>query len=412
MNFIGHFDFRWVIPINFTALNKFKNIKWALFCIMLHSMCISVYANDSSITHTLLNRLAFLQLKSDHVFLKGSFPSYREYSFNKKNEKADDNAFFTGLISFTLRGLLNDLNDEDKKIALSIIEKSVPYFDHFKNQKGRNTYNFWSTNPPKIFPNSGWMNLFDHSQSLPDDFDDTVILLMAKDASDSVATEVHHLMQDFANGKGKEIKNTFEKYKNIPAYSTWFGKKMPIDFDVSVLANVLYFVQHYHLKWTAADSASLLLISKVIEDKKYLESASIVSPHYNRTPIILYHISRLMSIEPISELEKHKVDLIEISMKLLSQSTSFIDKTLLSTALMRWGVTPPTITIHSGNSLFDMIDDPNFVFFIANMSSMLPNPFKEVAGTLGVGKFNYYCEAYNVSLLLENIVWQKRILTH
>jgi hypothetical protein len=89
-----------------------------------------------------------------------------------------------------------------------------------------------------------------------------------------------------------------------------------------------------------------------------------------------------------------------------------MDKTILSTSLMKWGVEPPLITISSNNSLNDLIDDPNFVFFIANMSSMLPNPMNGFAGSIGVGKFNYYCEAYNVCLLLENIVWQKRISTH
>jgi hypothetical protein len=412
MNFIGHFDFRWFIPIKFTVLSSFKYISFLLIWMIVFSKGNVVNATDSTITHLLLKRLELLQLKTDHVFSKGSFSSYRAYSLNKTIEKADDNAFFTGLICFTLRDLLKDLNAVDQKIALSIIEKSVPYFDHFKNQKGRNTYNFWSTNPRKIFPNSGWMNLFDHSQSLPDDFDDTVILLMAMDASVSNASEVHDLMQDFVNGKGKEIKNTFDSYKNIPAYSTWFGKKMPVDFDISVLSNVLYFVQQYHLKWTNSDSASLNLIANVIADKKYLESPSSVSPHYNRSPIILYHLSRLMSIQFIPEMEKYKNELIEASRKLLAESPSFIEKTILSTALMKWGFEPPIITIRSGKSMIDMIDDPNFVFFIANMSSMLPNPMKNVAGSLGVGKFNYYCEAYNLCLVLENIVWQKRIKIH
>jgi hypothetical protein len=256
------------------------------------------------------------------------------------------------------------------------------------------------------------MNLFDHSQSLPDDFDDTVILLLAMDAPNAKTEKVHELMQEYTNGNGKLIKNTLDAYKNIPAYSTWFGKKMPIDFDISVLSNVLYFVQHYQLKWTASDSASLQLIANVIADKKYLTASSIVSPHYNRSPIILYHLSRLMNIGSISALDMHKDELIESTKKLLSESTSFMDKTILSTSLMRWGVEPPLITISSNFSLNDMIDDPNFVFFIANMSSMLPNPVNEIAGSIGVGKFNYYCEAYNVCLLLENIVLQKRISTH
>jgi hypothetical protein len=111
-------------------------------------------------------------------------------------------------------------------------------------------------------------------------------------------------------------------------------------------------------------------------------------------------------------MEKYKNELIEASRKLLAESPSFIEKTILSTALMKWGFEPPIITIRSGKSMIDMIDDPNFVFFIANMSSMLPNPMKNVAGSLGVGKFNYYCEAYNLCLVLENIVWQKRIKIH
>jgi hypothetical protein len=373
---------------------------------------IRAYAGDSTLTHTLLKRLELLQSKSPTVFSKGAFSSYRAYSLNNTIEKADDNAFFTGLICFTLRSMLNDLNEGDKKIALQIIENSLPYFDHFKNQKGRSTYNFWSTNPPKIFPNSGWMNLFDHSQSLPDDFDDTVILLLAMNASDSTAKKVHQLMQDFSNGKGKEIKNTFEAYRNIPAYSTWFGKKMPVDFDISVLSNVLYFVQHYQLKWTAADSASLHLIVKVLEDKKHLDAPSNVSPHYNRTPIILYHLSRLMRLHPIPALEMHKTELVEAAKKLLQESNNFIDQIILSTSLLRWGVVPADIHLSTDKPMIEMIDDPNFVFFIANMSSMLPNPMKNVAGSIGVGRFNYYCEAYNLCLLLENTIWQNRKTTH
>ena len=369
---------------------------------------MSANASDSTLTHTLLKRLELLQSKSQTVFAKGAFSSYRAYSLNNTIEKADDNAFFTGLICFTLRGMLHDLNEGDKKIALRIIDNSLPYFDHFKNQKGRNTYNFWSTNPPKIFPNSGWMNLFDHSQSLPDDFDDTVILLMAMDAADTTADEVHQLMQGFANRKGKEIKNTFEAYKNIPAYSTWFGKKMPIDFDISVLSNVLYFVQNYQLKWTAADSASMHLIVKVIEDKKYLDAPSSVSPHYNRTPIILYHLSRLMSLRPIPAIEMHKTELVETAKKLLQESNNFIDQIILSTSLLKWGIEPASIQLSTDKPMIEMIDDPSFVFFIANMSSMLPNTMKNVTGAIGVGRFNYYCEAYNLCLLLENTIWQNR----
>jgi hypothetical protein len=235
---------------------------------------------------------------------------------------------------------------------------------------------------------------------------------MAMDAPDSIAAEIHQLMQGFTNGQGKVINNTFEAYKNIPAYSTWFGKKMPIEFDVPVLTNVLYFVQHYQLKWTKADSASLQLICKVIEDKKYLTAPSGVSPQYYRNTIILYHLSRLMNIKIIPELEIHKLELIDNTKKLLNVSTSFLDKIILSTALMRWGVEPPIVKLQSNQSFFEIIDDPNFVFFMNNMSSILPKKTKDIVDLLSIGKFRNYCEAYNICLLLENIVWQKRISSH
>lgn len=376
---------------------------------IIHVIGNKAYANDSTISHLLLQRLSALQIKKDQVFSKGSFPTYRAYALNKKRDKADENAFYTGLIVFTLKNILNDLNSEDKKIATSIIENATPFFEKFKNAKGRNTYNFWTTNPPKIFPNGGWLNFFDKRQALPDDLDDTVILLMALDASDSVAAEIHLLMQKFANGHGKIINNKYENFKSIPAYSTWFGEKVPIDFDISVLSNVLFFVQKYHLKWTSADSASLQLICKVIEEDKHLKAPSSVSPQYNRSPIILYHLSRLMSFKAIPELEKYKFRLIESTKKLLNETNSFIDKTILSTALMRWGVEPPSIIVQNNSSIFELIEDPNFVFFIANMGSILPNTLKEGLEITRLGRFDYFCEAYNTCLLLENIIWQKRV---
>jgi hypothetical protein len=108
----------------------------------------------------------------------------------------------------------------------------------FKNRQGRDTYNFWRTDTPQIFPNAGWLNTFDKSQSLPDDLDDTVILLWAEEASRERAALVHDTMQLFANTKGKTVKNSLPAFKKLPAYSTWFGKKMPIDFDMAVLCNV------------------------------------------------------------------------------------------------------------------------------------------------------------------------------
>ncbi len=387
---------------------KLGMVKWCLCFGILLIVNISK-ASDTLVTYQLLQRIASLQAKESDVFPKGLFPSYRLYALNSHRQKADVNIFFTGLISFTLNNMLPYFTAYQQKIAQSIILAGNAPAVKFKNQKGRNTYNFWPTDTPQIFPNGGWLNLFNKKQALPDDLDDTVIMLLAMNAHDSVASEVHQLMQQFTNGGTKKIKNTFSSYKDIPAYSTWFGKKMPVDFDVSVLTNVLYFVQNYNLPWTNADSASLKLIEKVIEEKKYISDAAFVSPHYNATSIILYHFSRLMALKNLPELAKFKDSLIGCAKKMLLDNNNFLEKILLQTSLMRWGVQPAEIiSLHNNAELIQRIEDEDFSFFIANMASMLPNRLKRTAGAIGVGKFYYFCPAYNYVLILENLVEQQK----
>ena len=369
---------------------------------------ISSYANDSLVMGQLLKRIDALQSKQSGVFPKGIFPSYRLYALNKDRQKADVNIFFTGLIAFTLKDIKQQLSPSQQKQAEQIISNTLPVYSKFKNQKGRPTYNFWPTDTPKIFPNAGWMNVFDKTQALPDDLDDTVIMLLALEAADSTARQVHDLMQSFTNNGGKQVQNTFKGYRNMAAYSTWFGKKMPVDFDVCVLANVLYFVQQYNLPWTHADSASLQLIEKVLDERKHITAAAYVSPHYSRLPNILYHLSRLMSVKPIPVLEKYKTQLIEDAKEALTKSTNFLDEVILGTSLLRWGVIPPDVKTHTANSMDELIEGGSFSFFIANMASMLPDPLKQWMGGAGVGKFYYYCPAYNNLLVLEYLAWKKK----
>jgi hypothetical protein len=371
-------------------------------------LSFTIYANDSLLMTQLLQRIDQLQSKQNGVFPKGIFPSYRIYALNKDREKADINGFFTGLIALTLNDINPQLSNPQQKQAQQIITNTLPVYAKFQNQKGRATYNFWPTDTPRIFPNSGWLNVFDKSQALPDDLDDTVIMLLALNASNATAREIHALMQQFTNNGEKQVHNTFKGYRNIGAYSTWFGKKMPVDFDVCVLANILYFVQRYDLEWTAADSASLQLIEKVLSERKHVTDAPYVSPHYSKLPNILYHLSRLMAVKPIPSLEKYRVQLIADTKEAFAKTNEFMDEVILSTSLLRWGVTPPEGKAHAAENMNGLVENGSFSFFIANMASMLPDPLKQWMGGAGVGKFFYDCPAYNNLLLLENLAWRKK----
>ena len=116
--------------------------------------------------------------------------------------------------------------------------------------------------------------------------DDTVLGLLMNNENKDSAEALHQLMQSYINLK-PPLKTTYKIYADDSAYSTWFGKKFPVVFDVSVLCNVLSFVQQNNLQWTKADSASLQHIIKTIQRNDIVKHPAFVSPYYANTSIIL-----------------------------------------------------------------------------------------------------------------------------
>ena len=381
-----------------------------IIIIVLLFTCLGLFANDSVFISHLLQRIDALQPKKDGVFPKGCIPSYRMYALNKDRYKADINVFFTAVTDLTLRDVMNELSPSQQNLARTIINRSKTVYPKFRTRKrDLEIYNFWPTDTPQIFPHSFWLNIFNKTKAIPEDLDDTVLALLAQMAEDSVAKQIHAFMQLYKNRPEKKIRNTFKEYENIWAYETWFGKKMPTDFDIGLFANVLFFVQKYNLRWTQTDSATLNLMVRMLEEKKHLTAANYISPHYAKLSVILYHVSRLMALKPIAELEKLKPQLIEDAQTALSAADNFMDQVLLSTSLLRLGVAPPDLAPQIANSLDDLVeDDKGTSFFIANITHMLPNPFKQWVGATGVGRFYYYSPAYNNVLMLENLIWRRR----
>lgn len=378
-----------------------------LAVLLLNNISFKAAAQQNELKQWLLDALQGEQVTESSVFPAGSFPSYRRYALNGNTEKADINPFFTGLIDFTLLGITPYLDSAQQQQAAVIRKRCQQIYPKFANQTGRPTYNFWPTDTPQIFPNSGWLNLFNKRQALPDDADDTVIILLAQQTADSVAKKVHQLLRQYANGQIQKVRNTYDGFRDLPAYSTWFGKKMPIDFDVCVLTNVLYFVQQYQLPWNDADSASLQLITQVIANDGYLKDPAYVSPHYQRAPVILYHLARLMQLRPIPALEQWKDKLVQEASRQLATTNHFMDAILLHTALLRWGIIPPARTTIRFADWEKRLKDEPFSFFVANMSSMLPGKLKSSLDRAAIGKFYYNCPGYHYALVLENMIWQE-----
>lgn len=364
---------------------------------------ISVAQEDITI-QSLLERIAEQQVKEDAYFLPGIFPSYISKKETFTNRKKDNNIFFNTLIAYTLSDIRPNVSKPNQVLIDDILAKAKPLFAKFKNQKGRDTYNFWRTDTAFEYPYTGLINPFKKNVTLPDDMDDTVLSLLALQANDSVAAAVHRLMQAFTNNDSNKLRTVISSYKNLPAYSTWFGKKFPVVFDVSVLCNVLCFVQLYNLPWTKADSASLNVILTTIKNNDHITQPVYVSPYYPKTSLILYHIARLMQIKNIPELESLKVKLLTDAVQEFAHTKNVLEKIILSSAIQKWGYIPPAFELPSASEIEAGIEQNDFSFFVGNIPSYFPGWLRKYATEKATGLFYHYCPAYNDALLLEYLV--------
>ena len=212
-------------------------------------------AQDSLTVDYLLDKIETQQLKHNNYFIDGVFPSYINASRKFKTKKKDNTIFYNTLVAYALKDNYNKLSSEQKITCDSIIARSVRAAVYFKN-KTRNTYNFWRTDTATKFHYSWWLPIFNGNSALPDDMDDTVLGLLMNDEDKDSAEALHQLMQSYINLK-LPLKTTYKIYQDDSAYSTWFGKKFPVVFDISVMCNMMSFVQKNNYKLTRDDRASL-----------------------------------------------------------------------------------------------------------------------------------------------------------
>ncbi|MBP6144054.1 MAG: hypothetical protein KA445_00325 [Sediminibacterium sp.] len=348
----------------------------------------------------MLQLIADLQTKNDPTNLNGSFPSYRKYFFSNQL-KPEDNVFFTSLVLFNLGQFKDKMHPEELALLDQCKTNALPYLDRFKNKKNQLTYNFWPRNPPQIFPNGGWLNLFNQKFALADDIDDASITLLALGVTDSLAKAMQTKFGAFRVGLIKSNRSFYKAYKNKPVYSTWLGHKMPKDVDLSVLSNVLLMHTIAKIPLNATDSASLDLIVDLMKENKHLKDPKFVSQHYANTATILYHVARLIYYSDYPPLLALKPILLDQTKSMLTQSKYPLEQLLLNTSILRLGgeVELPSDTASLSTN--------NYPYFVANIASVLNNPFKRIVNQSNIVRFDYFSYAFNLSLLYEN--WMLRV---
>jgi hypothetical protein len=331
---------------------------------------------------------------SDSLYQKGLFPSKRIYLHRKNYKRDDDNIFFTGMIVWTLRSQQTKMNEANKVLTDSICARAVQNYVRYQNKQGDCSYNFWQTNPSRHFPNDDFFSKR-KKHSLPDDLDDTSVLYLSESQPDSLITRLKDKMGQHTNGYGRWIYNTFRKYKHRRAYNTWFGKRMRVDYDLSVQCNAMLWVLNNKLPFNQFDFETIRLIEDMVLANEHIRYAHYVSPHYQKPAIVLYHLARLVSAHPATFPRIKDKIVLDIENELKKSQVS-MEKLLLNTSLARFGIAQkesPVLTEKDFN---------NFYFFVANLSSIMPNPIKRWFAKNSWTNFYYQCEGYYWTLLLEN----------
>lgn len=340
----------------------------------------------------LLQQISYLQSNGEKHYAAGLFPSQR-FHLHLPFEREDNNIFFTASIVFILQNLSEKFSDEEKIIANQICKNAIANYPDYKNKDGFDTYNFWRTDGSPHFPNGKILSRVKKVR-IPDDADDTSLIYLTSNPSRQKVLWLKEKLAQHANLSKKQITNTFPEYKNLKAYSTFFGKNMFIEFDVCVLCNILYFVFWNNLGLNQHDRDSIFFIRSVIEKKQYLEKPFYASHSYPSSSVILYHVARLLEKFDIPELSEIKPQIISDLKMLFEKEKNEMNKIILSTSLAR--------LTRKYRDEIQIPPDRKFSFFHAGLLTAFENRITYWLAGNSLFHIKYKCEAHRLALLLEN----------
>jgi len=367
-------------------------MKGFLFLLLFYSVCCFPQ-NTGFSQDSLIQRIYSLQCQNDDFYKNGLFASERYV--NNRRIKEDNNIFFTALITYTLQSLHRDVSKQNQTIADSIIARAKCNYIYYRNRKNDITYNFWQTHPDMPLPNNTFFQRFESSK-LPDDFDDTSIILLTQEKNDSIDTALKQKMTNYTNSVSRPIHSTLKQYRDYNAYLTWFGEKMKQDIDICVMSNTMLYILQRDLPLNQFDSATIQLIEKMVVINDHIKNPDIVSPHYQNSSVILYHLSRLISSSDQEVLSNLKSPIINALYDRMHRANNRIEKVILLSSLYRLDE-KPEVNIDFSDIENDFDD---FTFFIANPFSG-SSMFTKRIFDKNVFHIKYRCEAYYWTLILE-----------
>jgi hypothetical protein len=349
-----------------------------------------------SLVPQFIDHILRLQQKNDPFFPGGLLPAYRTNPILRYS-RPDTNVFFSAISAFTLLYTVRPAQSEEIQQKIDhILTKIRETYPEFQNKDGLRTYNFFKTRPSRHFPNGYLLNRLEHFR-IPDDIDDTAMIYLTSQPTSEELSWLKDKLTHHANGTKQWIRNTYPEYKNLKAYSTWFGKNMYIEFDCCVLSNMLCCIYHYDLPLNQHDTDSLQYIKSVIETDRYIIEPFRCAHQYPRTYLIAYHVARLIGLFNPESLRSVKDKLIRDCYYLLAKAEHVMERIVLSIALLRMGEQPAKIDTRN----ISKSDFEGFYFFIAGLLTAYENPILYQIASSKLFHMYWICEAHSWVLLAE-----------
>lgn len=343
----------------------------------------------------LIARIAALQASGNAHYLPGLFPSQRR-SHALGLCREDSNVFFTALTVFTLQEISAQLPPAARALVAAMAERARPTYPHYRSRDAQPTYNYYQTHPRNHFPHGRLLRRF-RQFAPPDDVDCTVLIYLADPGPTHDNAWLHHKLQAHANTVAGWARIGPVAFRQRKVYSTWFGKYMPIEFDVSTLSNALLWVIRSRLPLNEFDTDSLALIDWAVTSGAYRHDPLGVSPYYATAPLVAYHIGRLAAEAP--PLGAARAALLRELPTLLAASPHFMDKLLLASTLLRLGGTPAPL-LGAGCTLADVEQRSRGLdFCLAPLFNYYP-PTRWLAGWRP-SHLAWECPAHSLALVAE-----------
>ena len=180
---------------------------------------------------------------------------------------------------------------------------------------------------------------------------------------------------------------------------------MPVDFDICAISNTLLALSVFGLPPRRAEEESVGFIESAVTRGEHVEKPFQTAPWYGTTPVILYHLARVIARTDIGPL-KSLTDrlLVDVRSVFSSRALREMEKLLLSTAAMWLGGGP--LLTHAPRQIAGELS--SYPFFVASLLAVPENYFARSLAHRRLFHFEYVCPAHSMALWVEHEVLRRR----